>query len=134
MQSPKLLDRAREVARFKHLSLRTETTYINCIRHFILYHGKRHPMDMGAEEIRQFLSYLAVEKHVAASTQNVALSALLFLYRDVLDMELQRHLARIKLAHEDDVRDGFGEVYLPYALERKYTGAGMGMAICVPGN
>ncbi len=91
-------------------------------------------MDMGAEEIRQFLSYLAVEKHVAASTQNVALSALLFLYRDVLDMELQRHLARIKLAHEDDVRDGFGEVYLPYALERKYTGAGMGMAICVPGN
>jgi integron integrase len=168
---------------------------------------------MGIEEIREFLSYLAVERNVAASTQNVAFSALLFLYRDVLDMELpriegverarlparlpvvfsraevqsvlshltgtnrlmasllygaglrlmdclrmrvkdidfvanqltiregkgakdrvtmlpqslkedlQRHLAKTKLVHEEDVRDGFGEVYLPYALERKYTGA-----------
>lgn len=85
---PKLLDRVRAVARLRHLSLSTEQTYSDWIRRYILFHGKRHPSEMGAEEIRQFLSHLAVEGRVAASTQNQALAALLFLYRDVLGVEL----------------------------------------------
>lgn len=88
MQKPKLLDRVRAVARVRHLSLRTEQAYSDWIRRFILFHRKRHPEEMGSEEIRQFLSHLAVEGHVSASTQNVALCALLFLYRDVLGLEL----------------------------------------------
>lgn len=213
VQKPKLLDRVRAVARVRHLSLRTEQAYSDCIRRFILFHKKRHPEQMGSEEIRQFLSHLAVEGHVSASTQNVALCALLFLYRDVLGMELPyvegiqrakrpvrvpvvftrreaegllrrlsgtyaliagllygsglrlmeavrlrvkdldfeymeilvrdgkgekdrrtilprplseplRHqLERVRLLHEQDLREGFGEVYLPYALARKYPSA-----------
>ena len=88
MDKPKLLDRVHSVARLRHLSLGTERAYSDWIRRFILFHRKRHPAEMGAEEIRQFLSHLAVEGRVAASTQNVALCALLFLYRDVLGVEL----------------------------------------------
>jgi site-specific recombinase XerD len=84
MHKPKLLDRVRAFARVRHLSLRTEQAYSDWIRRFILYHQKRHPEQMGAEEIQLFLSHLAVEGQVSASTQNVALCALLFLYRDVL--------------------------------------------------
>jgi integron integrase len=213
MGKPKLFDCVHSVARLRHLSLGTERAYSGWIRRFILFHGKRHPKEMGAGEIRQFLSHLAVESHVAASTQNVALCALLFLYRDVLQIELpyvdgiqrakrpvrlpvvftrrevkellarlsgtyglvagllygsglrlmealrlrvkdldfnygevlvrdgkgekdrrtilprplaeplQRHLERVKMMHEQDLRDGFGEVYLPYALGRKYPAA-----------
>jgi hypothetical protein len=79
----------REVMRLKHLSYRTEQTYLPVIRRFIEFHGGRtHPRDMGAAEIRAYLSHLAVERNVAASTQNVAFSALLFLYRDVLHIDL----------------------------------------------
>src|SRR5215204_3706372 len=88
MQQPKLLDRVRAVARVRHLSLRTEQAYSDWIRRYLLFHRKRHPEGMGAEEIRQFPSHLAVEGNVSASTQNVALCALLFLYRDVLQVEL----------------------------------------------
>src|SRR5215207_1487003 len=88
MQKPKLLDRVHAVARLRHLSLGTERAYWDWIRRFILFHQKRHPEQMGAEEIRQFLSHLAVEGNVSASTQNVALCALLFLYRDVLQVDL----------------------------------------------
>ena len=213
MDKPKLLDRVRATARLRHLSLGTERAYSDWIRRFILFHRKRHPAEMGAEEIRLFLSHLAVDGRVAASTQNVALCALLFLYRDVLQVELPyvegiqrakrptrvpvvftrgevaslmshlsgtygliagllygsglrlmeaarlrvkdldfdymeilvrdgkgekdrrtilprplceplRHqLARVKLLHEKDLREGFGEVYLPYALARKYSSA-----------
>jgi integron integrase len=213
MDKPKLLDRVHTVARLRHLSLGTERTYSDWIKRFILFHKKRHPERMGAEEIRQFLSHLAVEGKVAASTQNVALCALLFLYRDVLGAELpyvegitrakrparvpvvftraevdnlmsrlsgtyklvagllygsglrlteavrlrvkdvdfeymeilvrdgkgekdrrtilprplagplRRHLERVKLLHENDLREGLGEVYLPYALARKYPAA-----------
>jgi integron integrase len=84
----KLMDRVREVARFKHYSLRTEQSYSEWIRQFILFHGKRHPETMGAEEVRAFLTYLAAERDVAASTQNQAFSALLFLYGEVLKAEL----------------------------------------------
>ncbi len=85
---PRLLDRVRHKIRVKHYSIRTEQAYVDWIRRFILYHGKRHPNQMGAKEIETFLSHLAVDRNVAASTQNQALSAILFLYRDVLDKEL----------------------------------------------
>ncbi|MFL6332179.1 MAG: integron integrase [Pyrinomonadaceae bacterium] len=213
MHKPKLLDRVRAVARVRHLSLRTEQAYADWIRRFILFHRKRHPSEMGAEEVGQFLSHLAVEGKVAASTQNVALCALLFLYRDVLGVDLPhvggvlrarrparvpvvfnreevealcshlpstyrliadllygsglrlmeavrlrvkdldfaggeilvrdgkgakdrrtilprplveplgRQLERVKLLHEKDLGEGYGEVYLPYALARKYPSA-----------
>lgn len=88
MAPPRLLDEVREKARLLHLSYRTEETYVSAIRRFILFHGRRHPRDMGVEEIRAYLAYLALEERVAASTQNVALHALLFLYREVLGVEL----------------------------------------------
>jgi integron integrase len=213
MDKPKLLDRVHAVARLRHLSLGTERAYSDWIKRFILFHRKRHPEEMGAQEIRIFLSHLAVEGKVAASTQNVALCALLFLYRDVLRVDLPyvegierakrparvpvvftrqevdsllarlpgtygliagllygsglrlmeavrlrvkdldfeymevlvrdgkgekdrrtilprplaeplRHqFERVKLLRENDLREGFGEVYLPYALARKYPSA-----------
>jgi len=88
MTQPRLLDQVREVIRLKHMSPRTEDSYLYYIKQFILFHNKRHPADMGADEIRAYLSHLAVEGHVAASTQNVALSAILFLYRHVLHLEI----------------------------------------------
>ncbi len=213
MSQPLLLDQVRSCLRLKHYSIRTEEAYVNIIRRFILFHHKRHPKGMGTDEIRQFLSYMATDGNVAASTQNVALAALLFLYREVLAIELpliegverakrpqripviltteevqrvlaamsgthhlmasllygaglrlmecvrlrikdvdfsyqqitvrdgkgakdrrtvlpeplvevlRRHLARIQLQHQEDVRLGCGSVYLPYALERKYPKA-----------
>ena len=80
----KLLDQMRDVLRLKHMSLRTEEAYVPWAKRFILFHHKRHPADMGAPEIQAFLTHLAVHGHVAASTQNGALNALLFLYRHVL--------------------------------------------------
>ena len=85
---PRLLDRVRAALRTRHYSPRTEETYVAWIRRYIFFHAKRHPAEMGAPEITRFLSALAVEGKVAASTQNQALSALLFLYREVLEMDL----------------------------------------------
>ena len=211
---PKLLDEVRDRIRARHYSIRTEETYLRWIRDFILFHGKRHPKEMGAGEVRDYLSHLAVGRNVAASTQNQALSAILFLYRDVLDIKLDwvegverakkparlpvvftkeearavlsrlegtkwlmasllygaglrlmecvrlrvkdidfnrmqitvregkggkdrvtmlphisvepltRHLERVRALHEQDIREGFGVVNLPYALARKYPNAG----------
>jgi integron integrase len=213
MSSPKLLDQCRTVARVKHYSRKTEDAYVSWIKRFIFFHNKRHPQEMAEDEIRQFLAHLAVDLHVSASTQTVALSALLFLYRDVLkvplpyieDVErakpsrklpvvfskvevqsilahlngthllmasllygaglrlmeairlrvkdidfavnqitvregkgnvdrvtmlpqtikvaLQEHLMKVKSLHQKDLDEGFGQVYLPYALERKYLNA-----------
>src|SRR5919205_3774290 len=213
MTKPRLLDRVHSVARVRHLSIGTERAYTDWIKRFILFHKKRHPQEMGADEIRQFLSHLAVDGKVAASTQNVALCAILFLYRDVLGIELpyvegiqrakrparvpvvftpadaaallshlsgthkliagllygsglrlmealrlrvkdldfeymeilvrdgkgekdrrtilprplieplRQQLDRVKVLHECDLHDGFGAVYLPYALGRKYPNA-----------
>jgi integron integrase len=86
--SPKLLDRLRAEIRMRHYSLRTEQAYVDWARRFILFHNKRHPKEMGAGELRDFLSHLAVDRNVSASTQNQAKSALLFLYREVLKIEL----------------------------------------------
>ena len=85
---PRLLDRVRAAARLRHDSRRTEAAYVAWIRRYIFFHGKRHPAEMGAAEVTRFLSSPAVAGRVAASTQNQALSALLFLYRDVLDLDL----------------------------------------------
>src|ERR1700684_1497934 len=88
IHKPKLLDLVRAAIRRRHYSLRTEKDYTDWIRRFILFHGTRHPQEMGAAEITAFLDDLAVRGRVAASTQNQALSALLFLYREVLKIEL----------------------------------------------
>jgi len=210
---PRLLDLVRIAIRTKHYSLRTEEAYVGWIRRFILFHGKRHPREMGEKEINIFLSSLAIRDGVSASTQNQALAGLLFLYRNVLDVpfptlenlvrakrakrlpvvmtraevksvlarlhgtprliatllygtgmrlmeclrlrvkdvefgrnlitvreakgdrdrrvplptvvrqELANWLSNVKRTHERDVAEGFGSVYLPYALERKYPAA-----------
>lgn len=213
-QKVKLLDQVRAVARARHLSHRTEDSYHNFIKRFILFHHKRHPKEMGAEEISAFLTDLAVNAKVSASTQNQALFALLFLYRDVLKINLphiegvirakrpahlptvftneevkailaqlngvpflvasilygaglrlakalrlrvkdldfeaaqiivrdgkgakdrttifpeslcqplEKHLAQVKFTHEMDLKNGLGEVFLPFALSKKYPNAG----------
>lgn len=212
-QKPKLLDQVRNLMRLKHLSYKTERAYIAYIREYILFHGKKHPKDMGANEIGEYLTHLAVKKNVAASTQNVAFNALLFLYKQVLDIklpniegvfraqkpkrlpavfttseakaiiaeldgstriivgllygsgmrltevlrlrvkdidferwqitvrdgkgwkdrvtilpeslteELKTHLRKVKFQHEEDLKRGFGAVWMPFALNRKYPNA-----------
>ena len=214
MPLPKLLDQVRERLRVKHYSLRTEDAYLHWVRRFIYFQGKTHPREMGGREVEAFLSHLATVGRVSASTQNQALSALLFLYREVLEVELpwmdgmvhakrpahvpvvlsesevtallarldgtrwlaasllystgmrlleglrlrvkdvdferreiivrdgkggrdrrtmlperlieplRAHLARVRVLHEQDLAEGFGDVYLPFALARKYPKAG----------
>jgi hypothetical protein len=85
---PRLPDRVRGAIRARHMSRSTEESYVGWIRRFIVFHGKRHPAEMGAPEVTRFLTALAVRGKVAASTQNQALSALLFLYRRVLEVDL----------------------------------------------
>ncbi len=84
----KLLDQVSDALRTKHYSFRTEQTYLDWIKRYILFHNKRHPNEMGEKEIRAFLTHLAVERKVATSTQNQALSAILFLYRVILQKEI----------------------------------------------
>ena len=212
-QTPRLLDQVRNVIRYKHYSIRTERSYSDWIKRYIYFHNKQHPKDMDERHICAFLTHLAVDKKVASSTQNQALCALVFLYRQVLKKEvgdfdnmvrakmpsklpvvftreevkhvllqlegvnwlmgqvlygaglrvmecvrlrikdidfgyrqivvrdgkgkkdrvtmlpeiivdeLQRHLLKVKKVHETDLKAGFGAVYLPYALERKYKNA-----------
>lgn len=85
---PRLLDRVREQLRLRHYSYRTEQQYVQWVRRFVLFHGRRHPAAMGGPEVEAFLSHLATVRRVSASTQNQALAALLFLYRHVLNVEL----------------------------------------------
>jgi len=87
-QQPRLLDRVRAALRARHYSRRTEKAYVHWIKRYIFFHGKRHPAEMGAAEVTAFLTALAVRDRVAASTQNQALNALLFLYREILGVEL----------------------------------------------
>lgn len=87
-EAPRLLDQARGKIRLKHYSIRTEQACVDWIRRFIVFHDRRHPVELGAQHVEAFLTHLAVEGRVAASTQNQAKSALLFLYRDVLGVEL----------------------------------------------
>jgi hypothetical protein len=109
MPRPRLLDRVRAAIRARHYSRRTEEAYVAWIRRYIFFHGKRHPAEMGAPEISRFLTSLAVDRKVAASTQNQALSALLFLYRAVLEVlpaavrdDLAAHLVLMREQHSRD--------------------------------
>src|SRR5262249_62031966 len=106
---PRLLDRVRQAVRARHYSRRAEKTYVAWVRRYVLFHGKRHPGDMGAAELTQYLSSLAVDGNVAASTQNQALSALLFLYREVLKQDVP---------WLDDVVRAKRSVRLPVVLTR----------------
>jgi len=83
----KLLEQVSEALHLKHYAYRTEQTYVDWIKRYILFHKKRHPNEMGPEEIREFIAYLATERKVATSTQNQALSAILFLYRAVVSSQ-----------------------------------------------
>ena len=87
-EKPKLLDQVRKRIRFRHYSRRTEKSYVNWVQRFVIFNGMRHPLEMGAPEVETYLSYLANEKKVSPSTQNQALSALLFLYKQVLGVDL----------------------------------------------
>ena len=88
LQQPKLLPRLRDAIRVRHYSLRTERSYVYWARFYIHFHKLKHPQEMGAPEVTAFLNYLATERHVSASTQNQALAALIFLYREVLFIKL----------------------------------------------
>ena len=92
----RLLDQVRDAIRLKHYAYRTEQIYVQWIRRYILFHNKRHPNQMGVPEIEAFLTHLAVQEHVAASTQNKALSALLFLYREVLFLPLDARIDAVR--------------------------------------
>jgi integron integrase len=100
MEKPpkKLFEQVRDIIRVKHYSYKTEKSYISWIKRYILFHNKRHPREMGGKEIEEFLTYLAIQENVAASTQNQALSAILFLYKEVLrqDLDLQVDAVRAK--------------------------------------
>jgi integron integrase len=106
----KLLDQVRDTIRLKHYSYRTEESYVQWIRRYILFHDKRHPLEMGSAEIEAFLTDLAVNQQVAASTQNQALSALLFLYRAVLKQELDMSIDAVRAKRSR---------YLPTVLTRE---------------
>lgn len=109
MTKPRLIDQVRNVLRLHHYSVRTEEAYIQWIKRFIFFHNKRHPNEMGEKEIRNYLTHLAVDKHVSASTQNQALSAILFLYKRVLELDLD---------WIDDVVRAKRPKYLPVVLTK----------------
>ncbi len=104
IKKPKLLDQVRNDLRVNHYSRKTAETYISWIKRYILFHNKRHPKEMGKEEIQNFVNYFAIEKHVASSTQNQALQAILFLYKKIVKKDVEwlddiRGVKRIKHLH-----------------------------------
>ena len=88
MQKPRLLDQVREALRVCHYSIRTEEAYVQWMKRYVLFHNKRHPSELGERDVSAYLTHLASEKNVAASTQNQALSAVLCLYKKVLNQAL----------------------------------------------
>lgn len=139
--APKLLDLLRDRLRLKHYSIRTETQYVQWVRRFILFHGKRHPQEMGAKEVEAFLTHLAVEGRVAAATQNQAFSALLFLYRELLHINLPwldevvraKRPARLPVVlTREEVQSVLGRTEGTYGLMlRLLYGTGMRLMECV---
>lgn len=120
---PRLLEQVRQIIRLKHYSLATEKSYLYWIRFYIRFHHLRHPQDMREQEIQQFLTYLAIERNVAAGTQNQALNAIVFLYRDVLEQPLGDFTGavRAKKNHrlpsvfsKDEAHDVIGRLQPPY--------------------
>jgi integron integrase len=141
LDSPRLLDRVRLVCRARHYSLRTEDAYHDWIKRFILFHDKRHPRDMAEPEVNRFLTHLAVAGHVAASTQNQALAALLFLYQDVLERPLDRIDGVIRanrprrlpvVLTREEVKRVLDEMRDPYRLiVRLLYGSGLRLMECL---
>ncbi len=137
----KLLDHVRDAIRLKHYSLHTEHAYVTWIKRYIFFHDKRHPKDMGAAEIEAFLTHLAVQQKVAASTQNQALSALLFLYRDVLRHPLDGPIDAIRarkpkrvptVLTKEETLQVIGTLSGTYALMAKLLyGTGMRLMECL---
>jgi integrase len=140
-QPPRLLDQIRARIRYRHYSPRTERAYVDWARRFILFHGKRHPRDLGAPEVEAFLSYLAHERGLAASSHQQALAALLFLYQEVLGIELPwlSEIGRPKQAKRvpavlsvDEVRAVLARMDGMYGLmARLIYGAGLRLMECV---
>jgi integron integrase len=138
---PKLLDRVREACRVRHYSRRTEEAYAAWIRRFIFFHDKRHPREMGTAEINAFLTHLAVDGHVSASTQNQAFSALLFLYQQVLEVDPGRIAGVIRanrpkrlpvVLTPDEVHQVLAELNDPYRLVAQLLyGAGLRLLECL---
>jgi site-specific recombinase XerD len=138
---PKLLDQVRDVIRRRHYSIRAEQAYVDWIKRFILYHDKRHPRDMAEEEVTEFLTHLARDRKVASSTQNQALSALLFLYKDVLRQEIGclENVERAKratkmpvvLSHAE-LKRAFGHMQdVPKLMAGLLYGSGLRLMECV---
>lgn len=138
---PKLLEQVRDVIRRKHYSIRTEQAYVDWIKRFILYHNKRHPAEMAEEEVAQFLTHLARNRNVAASTQNQALSALLFLYKQVLKHEIG-WLAKVERAKKApkipvvlsraEVKRVFAQLHgMPKLMAGLLYGSGLRLMECV---
>jgi integrase len=137
---PRLLDRVRQAIRARHYSRRTEKAYVAWIRRYIFFHGKRRPAEMGAPELTRFLTSLAVEGKVAASTQNQALSALLFLYREVLEQHVPwlDDLVYAKRPHHlpvvltpEEVRAVLAEIHgVPRLMAILLYGAGLRLLEC----
>ena len=137
----KLLDQLRDAIRIKHYSYSTEKTYVHWAKRYILFHNKRHPAEMGAPEIEAFLSHLAQEGNVSASTQNQAFNALLFLYRNVLHVELCAtiHALRAKRAQhlptvlsKNEVSQVLGEMQgLHQLMARLLYGCGLRLMECL---
>ena len=143
MQRPskKLVDQVRDKIRLKHYSIRTEETYLNWIRRYILFHNKRYPRQMGSHEIEEFLTHLAVNERVAASTQNQAFSALLFLYRQVLKIPLDEPIDAVRakkpkrlptILAKDEVHRILEQVDGTYQLMAKLLyGCGLRLMECI---
>jgi integron integrase len=140
-QEKKLLEQVRDAIRIKHYSLRTEKTYVEWIRRFILFHNKRHPKDMGTDEIQAFIAYLATQRTVSASTQNQALSAVMFLYRHVLkkDVDLPSDLFRaqksktlpVVLTHQEAMSVIGSMTGVPQLMTKILYGSGIRLAECL---
>lgn len=137
----KLLAQVRNALRVRHYSRRTEDAYVRWVRRYVLFHGLRHPAELGESDLTRFVSALALDRGVSASTQNQALAALLFLYREVLGQrvgwlenvihakrsvraDLQRQCEAVRRLHARDCAEGAGWVELPHALGDKYPNAG----------
>src|SRR5579885_1856000 len=137
----KLLDRVRETIRRKHYSFRTEKSYVAWIRRYILFHNKRHPQEMGRAEIEAFLTYLAVNRKVSASTQNQAFSALLLLYRDVLNKDLDFPIDSVRAKRPKRLptvltKEEVGKVIgclsgIPQLMAKLLYGSGLRLMECV---
>jgi integron integrase len=138
---PKLLDQVRGTLRRRHYAIRTQEAYLNWIKRFILFHNKKHPTEMNTTEIEQFLTHLAVNKHVAPSTQNQALAALLFLYQQVLHQDLDRPIDAVRakkptrlpvVMNKDEINRVMAHLSAPYQLLAQLLyGSGLRLMECV---